>query len=110
MYFLGDPDYVPDMKPLPKPPVSLGKTQWRLERETDSDGQLNEKSWCRVVLLLDGGRPFFFFFFYYHSWTITKNDTKDDSDIEEQKKMDLWVQFIILMQMKFSIITTFCQT
>lgn len=35
------------------------------------------------------------------------NDTKDDSDIGEQKKMDLWVQFIILMQMKFSIITTF---
>lgn len=56
--------------------------------------------------LMEGG----LFFFYYHSWTIAMNDTKDDSDIGEQKKMDLWVQFIILMQMKFSIITTFCQT
>lgn len=39
---------------------------------------------------------------------MAKDDTEDDSDIEEQKKIDLGLWFIILLQMKFSIITTSC--
>lgn len=39
---------------------------------------------------------------------MAKDDTEDDSDIEEQKKIDVGLWFIILLQMKFSIITTSC--
>lgn len=49
------------------------------------------------------------FVFCYNPWASASNDAEGGSDVEGQEKIDFWVRSIILMQMKFSIITTSCQ-
>lgn len=52
----------------------------------------------------------FVLFLYHNPWVTAQNDTEDDSDIVEPKNMDLWVQFITFMQMKFLVIEASFQT
>lgn len=51
-----------------------------------------------------------FLFLYYNSWATAKGDTEDDSDTEKPKERAIGVRSIILMQMRFSVIRTSCQT
>ena len=60
--------------------------------------------------VIEGFWVVFCFVFCYNPWAPANDDAEGDSNVEGQEKMDFWVRSIILMQMKFSIITTSCQT
>lgn len=75
-------------------------------------GDQNDQMTVATSEMKEGGVELWMFclFMYRNSWATAKNDTKDDSDTEEQKQMGLQVRFVISAQMKCSMVTTSCHS